>query len=220
MKVPWRDFYPWWAIPAQVLAVVGPVVIAMCILAGCGAPQRPTSPIPPAAPVEPPPPPADAPPATATVADRLAYWENRAIVLEGATVAAKSEAKALRQEADLAPFRALMVWATWAGGIVALGGIVVAALAVPLGLPIGWKAALLISGCGVALAAGAQGLASITPWLPGIGLAMLILAILGLLAWELLAHRSGLCSLWDKTQDEAAADPRLAKLLRMAKVIP
>lgn len=204
------------------LLVVLGIALALWLVA-CGAPlprssAPPASP-PPAAPVEPPAPPADAPPATAPASERLAYWENRAIVLEGATVAAKSEAKALRQEAALAPFRALMVWATWAGGIVALGGILVAALAVPLGLPIGWKAALLISGCGVGLAAGAQGLATIAPWLPGIGLALLVLGIVGLLVWELIAHSSGLRSLWHKTQEEAAADPHLAKLLRKARVI-
>jgi hypothetical protein len=202
--------------------ILAALVLALAIwLVACGDAPPPRPPAPPPAPAVPTPAtPADAPPATAPAADRLAYWENRAIVLEGATVAAKAEAKALRQEASLAPFRALMVWATWAGGIVALGGVIVAALAVPMGLPIGWKAALLISGCGVALAAGAQGLATIAPWLPGIGLAMLILAIVGLLAWELLAHRDGLRRLWEKTQDEAAADPRLATLLRKARVIP
>jgi hypothetical protein len=184
------------------------------LLAGCG-PARPAPPPPPPPPIatpngselpEPSPPPAD----DAPLKDKVAYWENRATVLQGTAnryqadaKTATTEANRLRQEASLAAWRSLMTWATWAGGIVALGGFVVA-LAVgllkttwpALGLlPIGWRSAAVISAGGIALAAGAQALYQIAPWLPALGLGLVIVAIIGLLAWAAWRWKVGGVSL-------------------------
>jgi hypothetical protein len=82
-----------------------PILLLAVLLGACAwwrpdppPTPAPAAPHPPAAPA-----PADAPPDTAPLADRLAYWERRAIVLQGSYEGAKTAAKTLRQEASLAP---------------------------------------------------------------------------------------------------------------------
>jgi hypothetical protein len=229
---PARRFWRFWArnwilgpiatgIAVLVICILG--VWMVLLLTGCG-PARPSAPPPPTPPAlptpngsglpKPSPPPAD----DAPFKDKIAYWENQAIVLKGTVnryqadlKTATEAANTLRQEASVAAWRALMTWATWAGGIVALGGFLVA-LAVGLlkttWLPIGWQSAAGVSAAGLALAAGAQALYQIAPWLPALGLALIIGGILALLAWAAWRWRVGGVTLGRELRTYAGHLPR------------
>jgi membrane protein implicated in regulation of membrane protease activity len=183
---------------------------ACLVVPGCALFARPSSPPAPAppAPVAPgpesplPPPPAD----DASLKDRLAYWERRAIVLEGTAAKASAEAKDARKQAEtarreisLAPLRSAITWATWAGGVAAIAGGVLALL---LGLataqfpilariPFGWKTATWISLCGLAAVALAQGLSAVLPWAGLAGLVLLGVGVFAGLVWVAATWKIG-----------------------------
>lgn len=174
------------------------VVFVFCVvLVGCG----PSSPRPPPAPVAPgpesplPPPPAN----DASLKDRLAYWERRAIVLEGTAAKALAEAKDARKQAEtarreiaLAPLRALTTWAQWIGGAVALLAVVAGVLLkVGVGLPVGGRLILGVGLSGLALAASAAGLGSALPWIGPVGLGLLVALVLAGLGWAAYTWKRG-----------------------------
>jgi hypothetical protein len=111
-------------------------------------------------------------------------------VLEGATTAAKAQARALREEVTLAPLRALTTWAAWIGGAVALAAVVGGVLLkIGVGLPIGGRLIAGIGISGLALAAAAVGLGQALPWIGPIGLGFLVVLVVGGVAWAALTWR-------------------------------
>lgn len=171
--------------------------IAGCALFGMPrVPESPPAPTPaPTGSIIPAPPLAD----DASIKDRLAYWENRAIVLEGTASLAAAEAKDARKQAEharreiaLAPLRALTTWAQWIGGAVALlavvGGVL---LKVGVGLPIGGRLILGVGLSGLALAASAAGLGQALPWIGPIGLGLMVALVLAGLGWAAYTWKRG-----------------------------
>ncbi len=134
---------------------------------------------------------------------------------DGQAKALESTARALRSQ-EIASRLATYAW--WLVGIGALSGL--AGLAMMLYLP--GKVAMIVATLGAAVTAlGLLGL-WLAPWWLTIawvaGAVVAVCTVLGLL-WAIHEHSQGLHTLWDKTQDEAKVDPRLAKLLRKAGVI-
>lgn len=81
--------------------------------------------------------------------------------------------------------------------------------------------AIAIEASGIGLTAlGLFGLWAAPHWLAlACGFAIVVCAgLVGVLIWEIRRHHDALHSLWDKTQDEAKADVKLAKVLKRAGV--
>jgi hypothetical protein len=135
---------------------------------------------------------------------------------DGQAKALEATARTLRSQ-EIASRLSTYAW--WLVGIGALSGL--AGLAMMLYLP--GKVALAVATLGGSVAAlGLLGL-WLAPWwltIAWVAGAVVAVAAIGGLLWAVHEHSQGLHSLWDKTQDEAAKDPRLAKLLRKAGVIP
>jgi hypothetical protein len=196
------------------------LLLALAVFASCTEPPRPTPPpAPPPVEVDPSVP-APAPGPESTPAERVAYWQSRAISLDAAAGQARAELLAARQEISQAPLRSAIRWATWAGGIVAIAGGVLALL---LGLlaaqfpilariPFGWKTATWISLCGVAAVALAQGLAAVLPWAGLAGMIILGLGVLVGVTWVAATWRRGgqaTAAEWQRYAQALPADLRV-----------
>lgn len=170
-------------------ALILAAVLILLALPACGEPPRPAAPVidQPALPAPPVPTATPAKPATAEDAElraaRVALAQAKARV-----DAAEAAVREARQEASLAPLRATAVWATWAGGVLALLAGLGWLLACWWQLPIGRKTLAGLALAGLALAAGAQALLAIAPWLMVAGLVLVGLAVaagVAVVVWRL-----------------------------------
>jgi predicted small lipoprotein YifL len=154
------------------------VLMTLAAVAGCWL--RPSVPVPPV------------PPVAAAPEDAAALRAHRDRLL-AELAGVQAQLRSAEREATLAPLRALCTWATWIGGAVALLG-VVGLILLRVGapwLPVGGRFLLAVVASGVGLSAAALGLGQALPWLGPIGLGLLILLVVGGLAWAALTWRRG-----------------------------
>jgi hypothetical protein len=214
------------------VAIIVFMFIGMSSCTQCSA-VRVDIPHPPAAPTAPGVPAAPKPPAataTAPAVDPLAALQIERDDLKGKLASVESKLTTAQTAITLAPLLALCKWASWVGTALALAGVAWAVMIGVVGrfvpaiavitrfIPLGWQAGLAFAAAGAALATVALTIGIVLPWVMKWAVGGFAALVIGGLLWLIAAKHDALRKLWDKTQDEAAADPVLSGTLKLAGI--